>query len=134
MSIIDITSKNNEVATLVESMEAKPDYQSQQHTSTQTVEIKGVKEQLRDAGLATLGSVLVIIRVTIIFILALLADTLIIATIKWSFGSIINQYPFAATLLEGIQLLSALGTAVAYIFYLVRSLFKDAKDILKELQ
>src|SRR5947208_2809598 len=73
------------------------------------------------------------VGVIVIFILSVLADSLIIKIIIWSFGSIVSHNPFAANLLEGIQLLSALGTALAYILYLVRSLFKDAKHVMKEI-
>jgi hypothetical protein len=73
-------------------------------------------------------AVLVILRVTVTFVLAILADYLIIIVISWAFGSTVNSVAFAAYLLKGIQLLSALGTALAYILYLVRSLFRDLQE------
>lgn len=94
-----------------------------------------VKSQMQVWILTTLSPVLVIVRVTMIFILAILADNLIIIVISWSFGSIVSHTPFAAKLLEGIQLLSALGTALAYILYLFRALFKDiqeTRDVVKK--
>jgi len=84
--------------------------------------------------LGPLQPLLVIVRVTTLFIFALLVDTLILMVIHWSFGNSITHNLFAAKLLEGIQLLSALGTAIAYILYLIRSLFKDAKQVLEEIQ
>jgi hypothetical protein len=92
------------------------------------------KSLLKEWTHSTLRPLLVIVRVTIIFIFALLADTLILAIISWTFGNTINQNPFGARLLEGIRLLSALGTAAAYIIYLLRSLFKDTKEALEEFR
>jgi uncharacterized membrane protein len=83
-----------------------------------------VSSQVRKLLLA----VLIILRVTITFVLAILADYLIIVAISWTFGSTINSVPFAAYLLKGIQLLSALGTALAYILFLIRSLFRDLQE------
>ncbi len=83
-----------------------------------------VNSQMRKLLLAGL----VILRVTITFVLAILADYLIIIVINWTFGSTVSSVPFAAYLLKGIQLLSALGTALAYILYLIRSLFRDLQE------
>ena len=80
--------------------------------------------------LGPLQPLLVIVRVTLLFLFALLAETLILIVIHWSFGNGITHTLFAAKLLEGIQLLSALGTALAYLLYLIRSLFKEAKQVL----
>jgi hypothetical protein len=118
----------------------KVKYNQEQHRQKEALSIvvtsldKAVKLQVKDWFLDTLKPLLVIVRVTIIFIFALLADTLIIMIIAWSFSDIIHHNPFAIKLLEGIQLLSALGTAIAYIFYLINSLFKDAKHVLEEIR
>jgi hypothetical protein len=79
-------------------------------------------------------AMLVILRVTVTFVLAILADYLIILVIGWAFGSTVNSIPFAAYLLKGIQLLSALGTALAYILYLVRSLYRDLQETRETLR
>ena len=79
---------------------------------------------MTDWGLTILAPLLVILKVTIIFACALLADSFILIVISWAFGGIISHNSFAANILEGIQILSALGTAVAYILYLFRSLIK----------
>jgi TRAP-type C4-dicarboxylate transport system permease small subunit len=81
-----------------------------------------------------LSAVAVTVRVTFIFILAILADYLIIKVISWTFGNAVNSNQFAADLLEGIQLLSAIGTALAYILYLIRALFKDLKETRDEIK
>lgn len=91
---------------------------------------KEVKLLVKDWILITL----IVIKVTAIFIVAILADDAVIKVIVWSFGEIINQNPFAAKLLEGVQLLSALGTAIAYIFYLIRTLFRDARETIKDMK
>ncbi len=101
---------------------------------TATSFTKAVKLHMKKWCLDPLQPLLVIVRVTLIFIFALLAETLILMVIHWSFGTSITHNLFAAKLLEGIQLLSALGTALAYLLYLMRSLFEDAKQVLEELQ
>src|ERR1700730_14479886 len=93
--------------------------------------VEGMKSQMKEWALTVLAPLLVILKVTIIFACALLADYFILIIINWSFGGIISHNSFAANILEGIQILSALGTAVAYILYLLRSLIKDTADILK---
>jgi hypothetical protein len=93
---------------------------------------QAAKSQIQEGTLSALAPLLVIIRVTIIFAFALLADTFILMIINWSFGGIVSHNFFATKLLEGIQLLSALGTVVAYMIYLFRSLFKDTTEVLKE--
>ena len=105
-------------------------------TSTEKIEsfAEVAKSRIKESALITLDPVLVVVRVTIIFTLALLADTCITQLINWSFSDIVNHDPFAAKLLIGIRLLSALGTAVAYIFYLLRSLFKDGKEALEDIR
>lgn len=95
---------------------------------------EGAASQIKEWTLAILPPLLVIVRVTVIFAFALLADTLVLKIIDWSFGDIVNHNPFALTLLEGIRLLSGLGTAVAYIIYLVSSLFRDTKDALDDIR
>src|SRR5215469_5477374 len=81
-----------------------------------------------------LQPLLVIVRVTTIFLVALLADTLILMGMHWSFGNVITHPLFAAKLLQGLQPLSALGTVLAYLLYLMRSLLKEAKQALEEMQ
>src|SRR5215467_3388534 len=81
-----------------------------------------------------LQPLLVIVRVTTIFLLALLAETLMIMGIHWSFGNSITHPLFATKLLEGLQLLSALGTALAYLLSLMRSLLKEANQVVAERQ
>jgi hypothetical protein len=95
---------------------------------------EGVRSQIKQWTLTILAPLLIILKVTIIFACALLADTFILMIISWSFGSTISHNPFAADLLEGIQILSAFGTAVAYIIYLFRSLIKDTAEVLKEIR
>ncbi len=95
---------------------------------------EAAKTQLKQWALNILAPLLIIIKVTLIFTCALLADTLILTIISWSFGGTISQIQVAANLLEGIRILSALGTAVAYIIYLLRSLFKDTAEALKEFK
>ncbi len=87
-----------------------------------------VKSRMKEWALSILSPTLVIVRVTVVFILAILADYLIIMIISLAFGSTVNHNLFAAKLLEGIQLLSVLGTALAYILYLVRALFRDLQE------
>ena len=87
-----------------------------------------LRDEVNSQARKLLLAALIIIRVTITFVLAILADYLIIIVISWTFGSTVNHVPFAAYLLEGIQLLSALGTALAYILYLIRSLFRDLQE------
>ena len=91
--------------------------------------IQAVKLHMKQWYLGPLQPLLVIVRVTTIFLLALLAETLILMAIHWSFGNSIPHTLFAAKLLEGLQLLSALGTALAYLLYLMRSLLKEAKQV-----
>ena len=91
--------------------------------------IQAVKLHMKKWYLGPLQPLLVIVRVTTIFLLALLAETLILMAIHWSFGNSIPHTLFAAKLLEGLQLLSALGTALAYLLYLMRSLLKEAKQV-----
>ena len=93
-----------------------------------------LKVQIKEWFFTTLRPLLIIVHVTVVFILALLADTLIIMIISWSFHDVVSHNLFAANLLEGIQLLSALGTAAAYILYLIRSIFKDTRHVLEELR
>src|SRR6266705_142198 len=95
---------------------------------------QGVKSQIKDWILTVLAPLLIIFKVTIIFTCAILADAFILMVISWSFGGTISQNPFAADLLEGIKVLSALGTFVAYIIYLSRSLIKDTAEVLKEIR
>ncbi len=101
---------------------------------TATSFTKAVKLYMKKWYLGPLQPLLVIVRVTMLFILALLAETLILMIIHWSFGNSITHTLFAAKLLEGLQLLSALGIALAYLLYLMRSLFQEAKQVLAEMQ
>ena len=87
-----------------------------------------LKDEINSQMRRLLLAVLVIVRVTITFTLAIFADYLIIKVISLTFGGTVNSNPFAAYLLEGIQILSALGTALAYILYLIRSLFRDLEE------
>ncbi len=103
---------------------------SSQAENKQPTEV--VKSQLEEWALTLLAPLLVIVRVTIIFACALLADTFTLKVINWSFGSTVSSNDFVMKLLVGIQLLSALGIAIAYIIYLFRSLIKDTAEILKE--
>ncbi len=97
--------------------------------------MKAVKLQMKQWGLDPLQPSLVIVRVTLIFIVALLAETLILMVIHWSFGNSLTHPLFAVKLLQGLQLLAALGTALAYLLYLMRSLFKnEAEQVLAERQ
>ena|SRR5579859_1068621 len=96
--------------------------------------VQGMKALIKDWLLTLLAPLLIILKVTIIFAGAILADTFILMLIDWSFGSTISHNPFAANLLEGIQILSQLGTLVAYIIYLLRSLVNDTAEVLKEIK
>src|SRR5438270_13180509 len=91
-----------------------------------------VKSQLEEWAPTLLAPLLVIVRVTLIFACALLADTFILKVINWSFGGTVSNNDFVMKLLVGIQLLSALGVAIAYIIYLFRSLIKDTAEVIKE--
>lgn len=87
-----------------------------------------LKDEVNSQVRKLLLAVLIILRVTITFVLAILADYLIIRVITWTIGSAVNSDPFQAYLLRGIQSLSELGTALAYILYLIRSLFRDLQE------
>ncbi len=91
-----------------------------------------MKSETEKSVLATYKSFLIIINVTLIFALVLLADNLIIWIISWSFDGIVNQLIFAAMLLKGIKLLSALGTATAYGLRLIRDTKHNIKDAFHE--
>jgi hypothetical protein len=95
---------------------------------------EAAKTQLKQWALNILAPLLIIVKVTVIFACALLADTFILTIISWSFGGTISQNQVAADLLEGIRILSALGTAIAYIIYLFRSLFMDTAEALKVIK
>jgi tetratricopeptide (TPR) repeat protein len=101
---------------------------------TATSFTKAVKLHMKKWCLDPLQPLLVIVRVTLIFLVALLAETLILMSIHWSFGKSLTHPLFAAKLLEGLQLLSALGTVIAYILYLMRSLFEEANQVVAERQ
>src|SRR5215469_10443692 len=95
---------------------------------------QAVNLHLKQWGLDPLQPLLVIVRVSTLFLVALLAETLMLMGMHWSFGPSMTHPLFAAKLLEGLQLLSALGTALAYLLSLMRSLLKEAKQVLAERQ
>lgn len=136
MSALDPSPSSNKITISSEEAQLEPEEQHLGKTLSKipTPFTEQAKSQVKDTALATLSPLLVIVRITIIFIFALLADTLILMIINWSFGSIVSRSRFGAKLLEGIQILSALGTAVAYILYLIRSLLKDARHVLEEIR
>ncbi len=135
MSNLDPVPKIDEAASPSE--QGKPTTEAHKPEKVVTkLSTEEVNSQMKEWALVTLSPILIIVRVTIVIILAILADYLIIIVIGWSFGSIVNHNPFAAKLLEGIELLSALGTALAYILYLIRALFKDiqeTEDVIKDM-
>lgn len=118
----------------------KPDLGIGNNTSSEEVQSKREKQQpketsfsqelklqIKSSSLSTFKSLLIIIRVTLIFISVLLADALIQIIISWSFSGMVNHSFFAAELFKGIQLLSGLGTAAAYGLRLIQDLSKDVK-------
>src|SRR5438067_2206216 len=110
MSTLDSgPSINRTVTSSDEKTKSKPEEQHLEETFPKTAKpfTEEARFQIEESALATLSPLLVIVRVTIIFIFAILADTLIILIIRWSFDGIVSHYFFAAKLLEGIQFLSA---------------------------
>jgi hypothetical protein len=95
---------------------------------------KTIKEKITSWSVATVDPLLFILHITVVYVLFLLGDTLILAVIGWSFGDIVKQQPFAEKLLEGVKLLSALGTAVAYALHLIYSLYQEGKHIAKVIR
>jgi hypothetical protein len=87
-----------------------------------------LKDEVNSQMRKLLLAVLVIFRVTVTFMLAIFTDYLIIKVISWTFDGAVSSNPFTAYLLEGIQILSALGTALAYILFLIRALFRDLRE------
>lgn len=100
----------------------------QQSKEVEPASKPALKDEVNSQIRKLLLTVVIILRVTIQFVLAILADYLIILVVSWTFGSTVDSVPFAAYLLKGIQLLSALGAALAYILYLIRSLFRDLQE------
>jgi hypothetical protein len=84
--------------------------------------------------LATVDPLFFIIHITIIYVAFLLADSAVLAVINWTFGGIVKQFLFAETLLDGIKLLSALGTAAAYGLHLIYSLYQEGKHVAKAIR
>jgi hypothetical protein len=104
------------------------------NTNEQKPKSENAKSKLNRWFLATIDPLLFIFHITLIYIAVLLADTVIITIIGWSLGGIANQIPFASLLLEGIKLLSTLGTALAYGLHLIYTLFQEGKHVVKVIR
>ena len=81
--------------------------------------------------IVTIDPLLLIIHLTLIYIAFLRADDLVLAEISRSFGDLIDQSEFAAALLKGIKIFSALGVAVGYALHTIYTLYLQAKHVIK---
>jgi hypothetical protein len=84
--------------------------------------LDSMKHQLNKFVLTLVQSLFMIASITSVFMIAIIADYLILTVINWTFGDTIKHNTYAALILEGIHLLSALGAAAVYALYLIKSL------------
>ncbi len=91
-----------------------------------------MKSRLKSSLVDTLDPILFVFRVTIVYLSFLLDDALLLRVISWSFGDVISHFAVAETLLEYIQLLSAVGAAAIYVLHFAFTLSYEARHILKE--
>jgi len=95
---------------------------------------KVLKQKLSRWIIVTVDPLLLIVHLTLIYIVALIADDLVLDVIERSFRELIAESTFAAALLRGIKIFSALGVALAYGLHMIYQLYLQAKHVVKTIK
>ena len=101
------------------------------HLDDLSILLKIMRFKIQKWILLTIDPVLLIAHLTSIYVLFLWANDFVLKQITYSFGDLIEQSLFAATLLEGTKIFSALGTAMGYGLHLLYSLYKEGRRVVK---
>ena len=107
-------------------------------TIMQSQESPSLQEELKDRLtrwiLISIDPLLLIGHLTLIYVVALKADEAILTAISSSFDDLVKQSSFAAQLLLGLKLFSALGVAFGYGLHTVYQLYLEGKHVVKVLK
>jgi hypothetical protein len=90
-----------------------------------------LKQKLSRWIIVTVDPLLLIVHLTLIYIVALVADDLVVEVIERAFQELIAASSFAAALLRGIKIFSALGVALAYGLHMIYQLYLQARHVVK---